>query len=102
MSANPNRVPPRFVPTLTEVVELPAAAPGATTPFQVRWQDLEEPLVQRILQRVDLALERRMREALAQLVQEQTQAMMPRLRDEIEAVVRQAINDAVAQELETK
>ncbi|MES2423101.1 MAG: hypothetical protein V4562_01620 [Pseudomonadota bacterium] len=100
MSAAPPRVPPRFVPTLTEVVEQPAGAEGST--FQARWADLEEPLVQRILQRVDVALERRVREVMAQVVREQTQAMLPRLRDEIEAVVRQAINDAVAQELDTK
>ena len=102
MSPPADRVPPRFVPTLTEVV---AAAPPPTvgpTAFQARWRDLEEPLVQRILQRVDLALERRMREALARVVLEQTQALMPKLRDEIESVVRQAVNDAVAQELDTK
>jgi hypothetical protein len=101
MSAVPPRVPPRFVPTLTEVVEQPLGTDGGGT-FQARWADLEEPLVQRILQRVDVALERRVREVLAQVVREQTQAMLPRLRDEIEAVVRQAINDAVAQELDTK
>lgn len=102
MSPPPDRVPPRFVPTLTEVV---AAVPPPTvgpTAFQARWRDLEEPLVQRILQRVDLALERRMREALARVVLEQTQLLMPKLRDEIESVVRQAVNDAVAQELDTK
>ncbi len=91
-----SRNPPRFVPTLTEVVEPPAP------PVSAHWEGIEEPVVQRILQRVDLALERRMRTALAQLVQEQVQAMMPRLRDEIEALVRQAVNDAVAQELESK
>lgn len=98
------RTPPRFVPTLTEIVEppRPAVLPDGRTPFQARWQDLEEPLVQRILQRVDLALERRLRDALAQVVREQTAAMMPKLRDELESLVRQAINDAVAQELETK
>lgn len=100
-----SRNPPRFVPTLTEVVE-PAAGPAGVAPSPpaapARWEGIEEPMVQRILQRVDVALERRMRAALAQVVQEQTQAMMPRLRDEIDALVRQAVNDAVAQELETK
>lgn len=100
-----SRNPPRFVPTLTEVVEpavSPAGVPPSPSAAPARWEGIEEPMVQRILQRVDVALERRMRVALAQVVQEQTQAMMPRLRDEIEALVRQAVNDAVAQELETK
>jgi hypothetical protein len=87
----PRTPPPRFVPTLTEVVRGVGAtphAPGAE----------EEQLVQRVLQRVDLVLERRLREAIATVVLEQTRNLGPALRDEIEAVVRQAVTLAITEE----
>ena len=51
------------------------------------------------MQRVDLSLERRLREAIATLVLEHTRNLGPLLREEIELVVRQSVSDAVAQEL---
>lgn len=87
----PRNPPPRFVPTLTEVVrgvQAAAHAPGGG----------EEQLVQRVLQRVDLVLERRLREAIATVVLEQTRNLGPALREEIEAVVRQAVAAAIAEE----
>lgn len=93
--------PPRYVPTLTEVVH-PAplsepslsnvTAPAATS---VATQEL---IVQRVLQRIDLVLERRLHDAIKQLIQEHTQAMMPRLREEIELVVRESVAQAFEQE----
>jgi hypothetical protein len=56
-------------------------------------------LVQRLMRRVDLMLERRLREAIAAIVVEQTRSLAPLLRDEIEAVVRQAVTDAFEDEL---
>jgi hypothetical protein len=95
--------PPRFVPTLTEVVQ-PAIAPvsAAETPSVAAPDSagMEEQLVQRVLQRVDLTLERRLREALGQLILEHTERLAPQLREEIEAVVRQSVSHAFAQELE--
>jgi len=58
----------------------------------------EEQMVQRVLQRIDLALERRLREAVGQLILEHTQTLAPRLREEIEVVVRQAVTQAFEQE----
>ena len=101
---NSSSVPPRFVPTLTEVVhplpvsvqplsldkELAASAPSTES---------QEHMVQRILQRVDLMLERRLREAVGQLILEHTQTLAPRLREEIETVVRQSISQAFEQEI---
>lgn len=87
------RTPPRFVPTLTEVVKGgEAAVPTAGGPT-------EEQLVLRVMQRVDLTLERRLREAIASTVLEQTRALGPILREEIEIVVRQAVSQAFAEEL---
>ncbi len=90
-----SRTPPRYVPTLTEVVK-PAvqARPAADSAV------LQEELVQRVLQRVDLTLERRLREAIAATVLEQTRSIAPLLRDEIEAVVRETVARAFADELD--
>jgi hypothetical protein len=120
--ATSDRIPPRFVPTLTEVVPMapvpPAPAQGVTpsvwgalqdafTPSQVDGgssggPDLalqQESIIHRVMQRVDLALEDRLREAVASVVLEQVRVMAPRLRDEIEMVVREAVSEAVAEEL---
>ena len=91
----PTRTPPRYVPTLTEVVKTPPAH-GA----QATVQPSQEQLVHRIMKRVDLTLERRLREAIASTVIEQTRSIAPILRGEIEEVVRQTVAQAFADELE--
>nr|WP_119966385.1 hypothetical protein [Simplicispira lacusdiani] len=126
MSSTPPRTPPRFVPTLTEVVRgdavpasrlpLPAAAPPTAPPPPpaVRAsipapqpappapqlpEGFEEHMVHRVMQRVDVMLETRLREAIATVVQEQTRSVLPRLREEVESVVRHCVYEAVADEL---
>lgn len=88
------RTPPRYVPTLTEVVasgtRMSEADSRLVTP---------EELVQRLMRRVDLTLERRLREAVAAVVLERTRELAPVLRSEIEAVVRETVAEAFAQEL---
>ena len=101
---SPSSVPPRFVPTLTEVVHqspitvqapsLDQAAGASAFPAE-----LEVQMVQRVLQRVDLILERRLREAVGQMLLEHTQSLAPRLREEIEKVVRQSVRQAFEQEI---
>ena len=86
------RTPPRYVPTLTEVVQ--AVPPPVLGPALS-----EEQIVHRIMQRVDVSLDRRLREAIAATVIEQTRTLGPLLREEIETVVRQAVSQAVAEEL---
>ena len=105
---SPPPTPPRFVPTLTEVIRpLPASTPAPentplVAPAPARTlaasADLQEQMVQRVLQRVDLVLERRLREVVGQLILEHTQTLTPRLREEIEAVVRQSVNQAFESE----
>ena len=85
------KAPPRYVPTLTEVVK-GAAAP---VPDAVL---VGEQLVQRVLQRVDQGLERKLREAIAATVIEHTRDIAPALRERIEAVVRDAVAQALAEE----
>lgn len=129
------RIPPRFVPTLTTVVDLeapaPAPAPSALpdlsspalgdgaqqasaasdAPAAIGAQvalpavgeadafRLEEELLHRVLQRVDLSLEERLTEAVSTAVQEQLDAMLPRLRGEVEKVLRELVTEAMAREL---
>lgn len=101
-------IPPRFVPTLTEVVQPPDLLPDrpligreSLTPViaTVDSLQLENQLVHRVLQRLDLILERRLREAVGQLILEHTEALAPQLRVEIELVVRQSVSQALAQEV---
>lgn len=86
------RMPPRYVPTLTEVVPGSVAAPAAAPLDQ-------EQLLHRVMQRVDLTLDRRLREAIASVVLEHSRALAPALREQIEAVVAKTISEAIAEEL---
>lgn len=94
MSTAPRNLP-RFLPTLTEVVDPRGVAPTAVraTP------DLEET-VWFVMQRVDLVLEQRLREEadamLRTMVTAQLQTLAARLRQELETVVRQAVSEGMA------
>ena len=110
---NSTSVPPRFVPTLTDVVHPgdhfnrnntntnnnPINQPLPHSNVQQNPVQLEDQIVHRVMQRVDLVLERRLREAVAQVILSQTQSLGPRLREEIELVVRESVSQAVAYEL---
>jgi uncharacterized protein (DUF4415 family) len=89
------RVPPRFVPTLTEVVRPAGGSPEAGAAVPPATQD---DIVRRVMQRVDASLERRLREVLAAAVLEQMRSLGPILQDEIEAAVRQAVAEAFEDE----
>ncbi|MFM9923664.1 hypothetical protein VLK31_11800 [Variovorax sp. H27-G14] len=115
------RTPPRFVPTLTTVLEMPAepappepavvepvppaqpesamALPPAAQLSQAEIVSLEEQLLHRVLQRVDLSLEERLSDTVSAAIQHQLDAMVPRLRNEIEAVLRALVIEAMAAEL---
>lgn len=86
------RTPPRYVPTLTEVVPGTVAAPAAPSLN-------EEQLVHRVMQRVDLTLDKRLREAIASVVLEHSRALAPALREQVEAVVAKTVSEALAEEL---
>lgn len=83
-------------PLLPESVSVRAAASGASLADGV-----EEYIVHRVMQRVDVNLDQRLREAIAAVIHEQTRSVLPRLREEIESVVRHAVYEAVADELAT-
>ena len=88
------RQPPRYVPTLTEVVH---SAPAPLAPAQPGVS--QEQLAQRVLQRVEMTLDRRMREIIATVVLEQTNALMPAVREHLEQVVREMVAQALADEM---
>jgi len=92
-----NRTPPRFVPTLTEVVQSGPVPLAPATPSVA-----QEQLALRVLQRVDLALDRRLREELATVILEQTSALLPLLRERLESVVREVVAEAVAEEMRAR
>lgn len=147
--AEPTRTPPRFVPTLTAVVDEPLplseeAVPPASSPVPDADQDaftfedaiesspvplvelhepvaapivptaaqmalppsaeavafrLEEELLHRVLQRIDLSLEERLTDTVSAAVQQQLDVMLPRLRGEIEQVLRALVVEALSLEL---
>lgn len=94
-------LPPRFVPTLTDVVRQAEHLTPAQLSVNVQHNpsQLEDQIVHRVMQRVDLVLQRRLREAVAQVILTHTQMLEPRLREEIELVVRESVSQAIAQEL---
>ena len=95
---NNSSSPPSFVPTLTDVVQgTRSNGPLETAPPNAG--QLADQIVHRVMQRVDLVLERRLREAVAEVILAHTQSLGPRLREEIELVVRESVSHAVAQEL---
>ncbi|MGB4925383.1 MAG: hypothetical protein WBP25_02675 [Giesbergeria sp.] len=82
---------------------LPTAKPMPTAPARkMLSEDFEELLVHRVMQRVDVSLDLRLRDAIASVVLEQTRSILPRLREEVESVVRHAVYEAVADELASK
>jgi len=145
---NAPRTPPRFVPTLTTVLEplaplVPSepvtavqaesvAAPENAVPMasaepsslpvapdlpdlrgaialdpatrfgEMERFALEEQLLHRVMQRVDLQLEERLSDVVAAAVQAQLDLMVPRLRNEIEDVLRTLVTESLAQELQEK
>lgn len=60
---------------------------------------IEEDLMHRVLQRVDLSLEERLTDAVSAAVQQQLDVMLPRLRSEIERVLRGLVVEALSREL---
>ena len=101
------RTPPRYVPTLTEVVHMAVplapsvpdevALPEAAQPES--FSAMQEQIIYRVMQRVDVLIEQRLIEAVSNLLLQHTKSLEPRLREEIEFVVRQSVTEAVAEEL---
>lgn len=83
-----NKPVPRFVPTLTEVVQpwLPITPPALDP----------EQLVQRALQLVGPRLEQQLRVSLHALVEQHLRVEAPRMQLELEEAIKAAVAQAVA------
>ncbi|HTH09224.1 MAG TPA: hypothetical protein VMA55_06620 [Acidovorax sp.] len=103
-------VPPTAAAVASTAIQKPPTTPAQVPPAALAkaplaaWprplpEGIEEHMVHRVMQRVDVVLDQRLREAIATVVQEQTRSVLPRLREEIESVVRHAVYEAVADEL---
>ena len=94
--------PPAHVPTLTDIVH-PASSQEAVDESagaeMAAATDLQALMVQRVLQRIDGVLERRLHEATEQLIRAHVQALLPQLLDEIERVVRESVGQAFEREM---
>lgn len=99
---------PESVESIVEAASTEAASDQDEVPLaqeeRLAWnaeapQVTEEYLVHRLMQRVDLVLDQRLKEAISIVVQEQTRSIVLRLREEVESVVRQAVYEAVEEEL---
>ncbi|WP_240754511.1 hypothetical protein [Lampropedia aestuarii] len=113
--------PTRFVPTLTDIVEVDVAidgvvrqpelsvAPLSETPVPAASEPVPEPgawsealaeqMVHRVIQRVDVLLTQRVGEVVASVIEAQTRSLLPSIRQELEFAIRNSVNEAVADEL---
>ena len=107
--------PPRFLPTLTEVVQTGADAPQASlgeaafaAPLKTARQSsgaevdgtsVVEMNVSKILFRLEGPLQNRLKLAVGEIIQGHVDALMPLIAQEIEAVVRETVRESVGAEL---
>lgn len=104
----PNRQPPHFVPTLTEVVDRAArpsttvggtVAPASSGPSTEQWQQVADAVADRVMR----SLKDRLRDAVADELERWVQTQMPALTDrvaqslldEVAEVCRQAVDEAL-------
>ncbi len=92
----PPRNPPRFLPTLTEVVQVPISGVHSNGALPD-----PEQIVQRILQRLDGQLKTSVQAAIQDMVREQLQVLEPLLMQEVELAVRQAVHEVLSKKPQT-
>jgi ATP-dependent Clp protease adapter protein ClpS len=104
------QTPPRFVPTLTQVVPPPTksmtstqapslGAPARATPVQVELMALQlrQKLLTQARQHIDLQLQKRIRETISQLALEHAHKLFEELHPQLEAIVVAVVDDAMRQ-----
>lgn len=89
----PLHLQPRFVPTLTQTVDAPQAgtALAALDPADA------DALLQQLTQRIDALLHKRVRDAVASAMQENSRQLEARLRQELRPLVEQTLREALSQ-----
>ncbi len=94
-----SKATPRYVPTLTEVVSPVSHSPDTPSatwePRVTAPADAEADLVARVLERLTPAIQAHIEQALLESAHVQARAMLPALIDDVDALVRSAVRDAV-------
>lgn len=85
---------PRFVPTLTEVVQ--PGQPHTVTAIDPEW------LAQQVLETVKPKLEQQLRASLQVLIEQQMRSTAPKLQREMEDAIRVAVAHTLARIVKTK
>jgi hypothetical protein len=98
MTMAANRSVPRFLPTLTEVVYPVGHAPVVEQPLPLMIDP--QSILERVRTDVDQVLQIHLESAVAKALLDQVPVIAARIREDIEPLVRQAVADAVAAELE--
>ena len=90
---------PRFLPTLTEVVHpsQPTVVVDEPLPPVIDPQ----AILERVRTDVDQVLQTHLEATVANAMRDQVAFIVPRIREELEPMVRQAVADAVAAELDS-
>jgi hypothetical protein len=89
----------RSLPTLTEVVTPPLLSdPVPAVDMQPPLLD-SDAIIERVLQRLDLSLEDKVRSVIETLVEEHIREVEPRLKQKVGVAVRAAVSKAVAAEV---
>jgi hypothetical protein len=98
MMSTSGKAPPRFIPTLTEVVQLP---PSTFIPNRAAGAPALDPeaIISSVMQRIEETLDSRLQIAAQNIVHQHLNSLVPLIEQEIQRVVREVVNDAVAAEL---
>ena len=89
-----NKVVPRFVPTLTEVIQ--PGQPTAISAVDPKW------LAEQVLQTVKPKLEQQLRASLQVLIEQQMRASAPQLQQDMEDAIRVAVAQTLARVIKTR
>lgn len=92
---------PRFLPTLTEVIRVPAAPPEPPQDLVALAAARREAFAEQLRGRLGEALDRRMPDVVAAAMLEQIDAIADRMRLEMEEMVRESL-DAVSDRLRSE
>ena len=89
--------PPRYVPTLTEVVNYPQPPEVLPVPAVLGLEADTARISRDVLQAVAPLVEQHMRQAARAMFEQQLDAQMPELKRHLETAVRQAVDQALGQ-----
>lgn len=106
------KTPPRYVPTLTQVIPAKALPDAAATPMIAKpsisqanlalnaeqiSQQLRQQMLVRTRQYIDVELQRRIREAVSELALAHTHKMLEEMQPQLEATITQVVDEALQQ-----